>query len=237
MEKTAYLSTPLLATRGKMRLAGLSFSVLTLCMGLSAQAAIEGDRELLWAVATALENNIQSIETWQGSSHVESVREDLTGLMTREGNAFHFVYSRQHKATRWEWKSVSRYIRPRIHTDAALPSDTEPLSIAWANEMRKADAFYRYHLGRRLTDGERGGTLAIMPAAKAEEGVYSHSFDPMWYLNGEAAVGVADLAEFLHAFLPTRRRSELRARRAAQRAARGQSRAARTGDGCRDGRR
>jgi hypothetical protein len=169
--------------------------VVVISLALPAAGVIEGDLELLKMTALAQRDNVQRISTWQGSSSVESSHEDAQGVSWREQSTFHFVFSRAHEATRWEWKGQSRYVRPGLTVGDKLVDPNWPWS--WTNEMRKGDAFYKYWLGRITKEGQRAGTLVIWPSREAEKGIFSYSFDPMWYLKGRITAGADDLAALL----------------------------------------
>lgn len=146
---------------------------------LRAKAGFRGDPELFRVLAMAQRNNAERISSWQGSSRVEVTRADPSGLLLRDVSAYHFIYAREHDATRWNWTPGDRYARVEGRLVRDLLPDKQQ------SEMRKGDAFYKYNLGVELEDVEKRGTLVIWPERKAEEGVYSYSFDPMWYLTGE----------------------------------------------------
>ena len=174
------------------------FGISVFVNALPAKAVLEGDPELLRMTVMAQKNNVERIATWQGYSNVEDIREDSKGIMIREESAYSFVYSREHEATRWEWKGQNRYVREGLVIGGVTVM--EDWDTDWANEMRKGDAFYKYDLARTTKEGKKLGALAITSSNKAEVGVYSYSFDPMWYLKGRATVGVDDLAEMLMVF-------------------------------------
>jgi hypothetical protein len=145
----------------------------------SAEPVFRGDIELFRALAMAQRDNAERISSWQGSSRVEVTRSDPNGILLRDTSAYHFIYAREHNATRWNWTPEDRYTRK----GGKLVAD--PLEDKKLNEMRKGDAFYKYDLGVETKEGEKRGALVIWPVQKAEEGAYSYSFDPMWYLTGE----------------------------------------------------
>lgn len=145
----------------------------------SDETVFRGDTELLRTLAKAQRDNAGRISTWQGSSRVEVTRTDPNGIMMRDVSAYHFIYAREHNATRWSWTPEDRYTRIEGKLVAT------PLEDEKQNEMRKGDAFYTYNLGVTTNEGEKRGALVIWPAQKAEVGAYSTSFDPMWYLKGK----------------------------------------------------
>ncbi len=173
----------------------LLIGAILVSLALPAAGTFEDDVELLKVTALAQRDNIKRIATWEGSSSVEESNEDAKGVTIREASVFHFIYSRDHQATRWEWRGQSRYVRKGL-TVGGRPVDPNWWSN-WANEMRKGDGFYKYELGRITKEGQKGGTLVIWPSRKAEEGVYAYSFDPMWYLKGRVTAGADDLADLL----------------------------------------
>jgi len=155
-----------------------------------AEPVFRGDTELLRMLATAQRDNAGRISSWQGSSRVEVIRADPNGVLLQDAGEHHFLYSREHNATRWNWTPGDRHRRE----EGKLVAD--PLPDKKESEMRKGDAFYKYNLGIETREGERRGALVIWPVQKAEEGVFSYSFDPMWYLTGEVT-GWDDMANGL----------------------------------------
>ncbi len=145
------------------------------------EPAFKGDVELFRVLAMAQRDNTERISSWQGSSRVQVTRADPNAMLLRETGVFDFVHAREHNATRWHWTPEERYRREGGEL-VAKPEEDLKLS-----EMRKSDAFYKYDLATKTREGERRGALVIWPVDKAEEGVYSYSFDPMWYLSGEMA--------------------------------------------------
>jgi hypothetical protein len=179
---------------GKVRKA-LLIAVVLGSLAAPAAGVFEGDAELLKLTALAQRDNIRKIATWEGSSSVEESSGDANGVTIRETSAFHFIYSRDHQATRWEWKGQSRYVRPGLTVGGRLVDPNWWSN--WANEMRKGDSFYVYTQNRIRNDGQKQASLVIWPSRKAREGVHSYSFDPMWYLNGRVTAGADDLADLL----------------------------------------
>jgi hypothetical protein len=141
--------------------------------------AFKGDIELFRTLAMAQRGNAERISTWQGSSRVEVTKADPNGVFMRYVSAYHFVHACEHNATRWHWTPEGHYLREGGKLVAKPEEDKKQ------SEMRKDDAFYKYNLGFRTMEGKKRGTLVIWPVEKAEEGAYSYSFDPMWYLSGE----------------------------------------------------
>ena len=144
-----------------------------------AETPFSGDIELFKVLATAQRDNAERISSWQGSSRVEATRTDPNGIVYHDISVNHFIYGREHNATRWNWTPVDRHTRIEGKLVAT------PLEDNKQNEMRKGDAFYTYNLGVTTKEGEKRGALVIWPVYQAEEGVFSSSFDPMWYLTGE----------------------------------------------------
>ena len=156
----------------------------------SAELGFRGDIELFKTLAMAQRDNAGRISSWQGSSRVEVIRADPNGILLQDVSSHHFIYSREHNATRWNLTPEDRYVREGGEL-VARPFQDKKLS-----EMRKGDAFYKFNLGIETREGEKRGTLVIWPVQKAEEGVFSYSFDPMWYLTGEVT-GWDDMANRL----------------------------------------
>ena len=152
-----------------------------------AEPVFRGDIELFRALAMVQRDNAERISSWQGSSRMEVTEADPNGILYLSNSSYNFIYAREHNATRWNWTPEDRYRREGGKLVAA------PLQDKKLNEMRKGDAFYKYNLGFETLEGEKRGTLVIWPVQKAEEGVYSTSFDPMWYLTGEVT-GWDDMA-------------------------------------------
>lgn len=151
------------------------------------EPVFRGDTELFRKLAMAQRDNAERISSWQGSSRLEVTRADPNGILLLSNSAYHFIHAREHNATRWNWTPEDRYMREEGKLVAA------PLQDKKLNEMRKGDSFYKYNLGVETMEGEKRGSLVIWPVQKAEEGVYSTSFDPMWYLTGEVT-GWDDMA-------------------------------------------
>jgi len=158
-----------------------------------AWALLEGDPELLRITAKAQTENRNRIESWQGQAQVETSREDANGVMHLERSLYDFVFSRKHDATKWKWTGQKRYIREDLLTGEDPPSENWPHNIK--TEMRKGNAFYVCPPDLRAENA-----LVIWPREKSQDGVYSYSFDPMWYLTGKMTVDLDDLPEMLLIF-------------------------------------
>ncbi len=164
---------------------------------LPAEALLEGDPELLRMTAMAIKDNIGRIGSWQGYSQVESIHEDTNGIIQQEKSLYEFIYSRKENATRWKWTGQERYIRK--------DGEDQLSSMNWVvydtkSEMRKGEGFYVCTPDYITNEEEKQNSLVIYPKEKSEQGVYSYSFDPMWYLEGRVAVDVDDLSEMLMIF-------------------------------------
>lgn len=155
---------------------------------LPAKALLKGDPNLLKMTEMAQKNNTERIETWQGSSQVEVIYEDSNGVMLKEIHKYDFLFSNKEEATRWKCIVQERYVRKE---DKLTLDDSDWIKDV-TNEMRKDDAFYVCKPGYITKEGEKGNTLVILPSNRAEEGVYSYSFDPMWYLKGPITTGDVD---------------------------------------------
>jgi hypothetical protein len=163
-----------------------------------AWALLEGDPELLRITAKAQTENRDRIESWQGQAQVETSREDVNGVMHREKSLYDFVFSRKYDATKWKWTGQERYIREDLLNGEDPPSENWQYNTT--TEMRKGNAFYVCAPHVITYEGERQNTLVIWPREKSQDGVYSYSFDPMWYLTGKMTAGGDDLPEMLLIF-------------------------------------
>ncbi len=169
----------------------IMFSIVTtMSLTLPVMAAVlEGDINLFQLTAMSQKNNTERIDTWQGGAQVETIREHSDGFMQREKSLYDFLFSIKQDATRWKWTGQERYIREKFNEEEI----SKHWENDWASEMRKDDAFYKYDQGDKSND------LVIWPREKAEDGLYSYSFDPMWYLKGPMTLAPApnDLAGML----------------------------------------
>lgn len=168
-------------------------SVIVISAALPVWALLEGDPELLRITAKAQTENRNGIESWQGQAQVETSREDANGVMHLERSLYDFVFSRRQDATKWKWTGQKRYIREDLLTGEDPPSENWGYNIK--TEMRKGNAFYVCPPGFMDENA-----LVIWPREKSQEGAYSYSFDPMWYLTGKMTAGSDDLPEMLLIF-------------------------------------
>ncbi len=171
------------------------FGVIIIFFAFPARALFEGDPELLRITAKAEIDNRSRIESWQGQAQVETSREDANGVLTREKSLFDFVFSRKDDATKWKWMGQERYIREDLLNSEDPPSENWAYNTT--TEMRKGNAFYVCAPDIITPEGERQNTLVIQPREKSQEGAYSYSFDPMWYLTGKMTIDLDDLPEML----------------------------------------
>ncbi len=167
--------------------------VIIISAALPAWALLEGDPELLRITAKAQTENRNRIESWQGQAQVETSREDANGVMHLERSLYDFVFSSKHDATKWKWTGQKRYIREDLLTGENPPSENWGYNIK--TEMRKGNAFYVCPPGFMHENA-----LVIWPREKSQEGAYSYSFDPMWYLTGSMTAGSDDISEMLLIF-------------------------------------
>lgn len=174
----------------------ISFFIIVF-MSLPVEAILEGDPELLRMTARAMKDNIGRVGSWQGRSQVESIHEDAIGIIQQEKSLYEFIYSRKEEATRWKWTGQERYIRK--DEEAKLSPINWP-AYDTKSEMRKGEGFYICASDYITNEREKQNSLVILPKEKAEEGVYSYSFDPMWYLKGRVADDTDDLSEMLMFF-------------------------------------